>query len=388
MSGFVQRCAVSGGGAGLTLAVVNGLTVAVKDTIDIAGLPTKAGSRALDGAPPAAAHAAVVQAVLDAGCRIIGKTVLHEFAYGMTGLNDWAGTPLNPRFPALVPGGSSSGSAAVVAEGLVDFAIGTDTGGSIRLPAACCGIYGLKPTFGRVDRRGVMPEHTSLDCVGPMADSLDMLIAGMAALDPTFRPRTPGERFPRLGVLSVDVDPAIAGAVAAALQRTDLLLHPVRLDGLKAAFDAGLVVINAETWAACGAYLTSGLVGPDVAARLERARATTADDLAAAEAVRTQFTAEVDRALSDVDALVLPTLPSFPMTLADARTGKVDLGASALVRPFNLSGHPALTLPLPAVDGRPVGLQLVGRKGEDEALCAVAQRLLTLLGGPNQENKD
>lgn len=379
MSGFVQRCAIGGG---------DGLTVAVKDTVDIAGLPTKAGSRALDDAPPAAAHAAVVQAVLDAGCRIVGKTVLHEFAYGMTGLNDWAGTPLNPHFPALVPGGSSSGSAAVVAEGLVDFAIGTDTGGSIRLPAACCGIFGLKPTFGRIDRRGVMPEHTSLDCVGPMAADIAMLVAGMAAMDPTFRPRTPGEGFPRLGMPAVDAEPAIAGAVAAALHRTGLPLRSVRLDGLKAAFDAGLVVINAETWAACGAYLATGLVGPDVAARLERARATTADDLAAAEAVRAEFTAEVDRALSDVDALALPTLPSFPMTLADARAGKVDLGASALVRPFNLSGHPALTLPLPAVDGRPVGLQLVGRKGEDEALCAVAQRLVTLLGGPDQENKD
>lgn len=369
MSGFVQRCGVGG----------DGLTVAVKDTIDVAGLPTRAGSRALADAAPATAHAAVVQAVLDAGCRIVGKTVLHEFAYGMTGLNDWAGTPINPRFPALVPGGSSSGSATVVAEGLVDFAIGTDTGGSIRLPAACCGIYGLKPTFGRIDRRGVMPERTSLDCIGPMAATLDLLIAGMAAMDPSFKAPADEQGAPVLGLPAVSADPAIAGAVADALDRAGTTVRPLRLEHMAAAFDAGLVVINAETWAACGPYLATGLVGADVAARLERARSTTAEDLAAAEAVRTAFTAEVDRALSEVDALVLPTLPSFPMTLADACAGKVDLGASALIRPFNLSGHPALSLPLPAVDGRPVGLQLVGRKGEDEALCAVAQRLAPVL---------
>lgn len=376
MSGFVQRC---------DIGVSGGLSVAVKDTIDVAGLPTRAGSRALEDAAPASAHAAVVQAVLDAGCRIVGKTVTHEFAYGMTGLNAWAGTPRNPKFPDLVPGGSSSGSAAVAAEGIVDFAIGTDTGGSIRLPAACCGIYGFKPTFGRIDRRGVMPEHSSLDCVGPLAASIGALLAGMAAMDPTFHAPATETGRPVLGVLAVDADPSIRRAVAGALERTGLPTRPLRLDGLRAAFDAGLVIINAETWAACGAYLATGKVGADVAARLDKARATTAEDVAAAEAVRTAFTAEVDAALSDVDVLVLPTLPSFPMTLADAQAGKVDLGASALIRPFNLSGHPALSLPLPAVDGRPVGLQLVGRKGGDEALCAVAQRLVALLGGPDKE---
>lgn len=377
MAGFVQRC---------DIGVPGGLTVAVKDTIDVAGLPTRAGSRALEDAPPAAAHAAVVQAVLDAGCRIVGKTATHEFAYGMTGLNAWAGTPLNPRFPDLVPGGSSSGSAAVAAEGLVDFAIGSDTGGSIRLPAACCGVYGLKPTFGRIDRRGVMPARSTLDCVGPLAPSLGALVEGMAAMDPTFRRAAArdGTARPVLGTLAVDADPSIRRAVAGALERAGLPTRPLRLDGLDAAFAAGMVLINAETWAACGAYLATGKVGADVAARLEKAGATTTEDVARAEAVRTAFTAAVDAALADVDALVLPTLPGFPMTLADAQAGTVDLGASALIRPFNLSGHPALTLPLPAIDGRPVGLQLVGRKGGDEALCAVAQRLVTLLGGPDK----
>ncbi len=374
MSGFVRACALGG----------ENLTVAVKDTIDIAGFPTQAGSAALADAPVATEHAEVVRALLDAGCRVVGKTVLHEFAYGMTGLNDWAGTPLNPRFPDLIPGGSSSGSAAVVASGEVDLAIGTDTGGSIRLPAACCGIYGLKPTFGRVSRRGVQPAASSLDCVGPMADSLDILIRGMAAMDPTFTPPTPGADLPRLGLPSVIAAPDIIAAVSRALAATGC---PTRLVGLPSqddAFKAGLTIINAETWAAFGAYLSTGKLGADVAARLERAGLTTAEDVAAAEVVRARFTAEVDAALSEVDALALPTLPGFPMTLADAKAGKVDLAASALVRPFNLSGHPAITLPLPPTGGRPVALQLVGRKGEDEALCAVAQRLVPhLAADPN-----
>ncbi|HYH21674.1 MAG TPA: amidase [Azospirillum sp.] len=369
--GFIQRCVIGGDGPAVAVP-----TVAIKDTIDIAGMPTRAGSRALDMAPPATAHADVVQAVLDAGCRIVGKTALHEFAYGMTGVNAWSGTPVNPRFPALIPGGSSSGSAAVVAAGLVDFALGTDTGGSIRLPAACCGVFGLKPTFGRVSRRGVMPAESSLDCVGPMADSLDALVAAMAAMDPTFTPAPAGAGSLVLGTLSVAAEPVILRAVAQAVAASGAVARPVELPSLVAAFNAGLIVINAETWAACGRYLDSGLVGADVAARLAKAAETTPEDVASAEEVRARFTAEVDRALADVDALVLPTLPGFPMPLDEALAGRVDLRASALVRPFNLSGHPALSIPLPPVDGRPVSLQLIGRKGEDAALCAVGQQLV------------
>lgn len=371
-TGFIHKCAIGG----------DGLTVAVKDTIDVAGLPTRAGSRSLEDALPASRHATVVQAMLDAGCRIVGKTGLHEFAFGMTGVNAWEGTPVNPRFPALIPGGSSSGSAAVVAAGLADVALGTDTGGSVRLPAACCGIYGFKPTFGRVDRRGVLPAVTSLDCVGPFATSMDRIIAAMAAMDPSFSP-SPAPSGPLvLGVPPVWADPAIAKAVARAVAASGAAVRPVELPSLEDAFAAGLVVINAETWAACGALLATGKVGADVAARLEKARATTPDDVAAADAVRDRFTAEVDRALAEVDALVLPTLPSFPMMLAEALAGRIDLRASALVRPFNLSGHPALSIPLPAVDGRPVGLQLVGRKGEDEAVCAIGQRIAPLVTSP------
>jgi amidase len=138
-SGFISRFTLGTGA----------LTFAAKDTLDIAGYPTRAGSPVLQNAPEATAHATVIQQLLDSGgCQLQGKTTLHELAFGVTGINAWSGTPLNPRYPALIPGGSSSGSATVVAAGEVDFAIGTDTGGSVRMPAACCGIVGLKPTWG------------------------------------------------------------------------------------------------------------------------------------------------------------------------------------------------------------------------------------------------
>ena len=173
-SGFISRFTLGSGA----------LTFAAKDTLDIAGYPTRAGSPVLQDAPEATAHAAVIQQLLDSGCQLRGKTTLHELAFGVTGINAWSGTPINPRYPALIPGGSSSGSATVVAAGEVDFAIGTDTGGSVRMPAACCGIVGLKPTWGRVSRQGVMPTDSSLDCVGFFSRDVTTLRRGSQAKSP------------------------------------------------------------------------------------------------------------------------------------------------------------------------------------------------------------
>ena len=179
----------------------DGPRVAIKDSIDIAGLPTRLASRAFANAPPAARHAAVVQRLLDAGCRLIGKTNMHELAYGVTGINRFTGTPRNPLDAARIPGGSSSGSAVAVARGFADFALGTDTGGSIRIPAACCGIMGLKPTYGRVSRDGVHPAESSLDCVGPFALSVAGIELAMSLIDPTFTAAPPPARRPRLGLV-------------------------------------------------------------------------------------------------------------------------------------------------------------------------------------------
>ena len=360
---FVERLELGGSGP----------AVAVKDSIDIEGFVTRLGSACYAEAPPATRHADVVRALLDAGCRIVGKTNMHELAYGLTGVNGWSGTPLNPRAPKRVPGGSSSGSAVAVAAGLVDFALATDTGGSIRVPAACCGIYGLKPTYGRVSRNGVHPSASTLDCVGPLAAQIGLLERAMSMMEPSFRAQPPPSRA-RLGWLKVEAEPQLSAAVRAALARADVSVQPVVLASFAAAFGAGLAIISAEMWAAFGHLACDPRLGADVRARLLASRAVTPGELAAAQRVRTAFRAEVDEALSHVDALVLPTLPEAPLTLVAAADPRAALRSSALVRPFSLSGHPALSLPI-EVAGVPAGVQLVGRPHGEEALCALAHLL-------------
>lgn len=365
MTGFIDTFTLGGPGP----------TIAIKDTIDIAGHPTTAASRALANAPPAARHADVVQHLLDAGWQIAGKANMHELAFGMTGINDYTGTPLNPQDASLIPGGSSSGSASLVGLGAVDAALGTDTGGSIRGPAACCGVVGLKPSFGRVSRRGVAPEASTLDCVGPFARDVGTLAAVMAAIAPGFDRARALRPMPdcTVGQLAVDADPTILAALDTAVRQAECRSRAVVLVDLRAAFDAGLTVINAETSRAFGHLVASGKLGADLDARLRAAATTTPAALPLAEQVRVRITEQTDRALADVDVLVLPTLPALPITLDAARNGVSVIAMSSLIRPFNLSGHPAISVPLPLAGSRlKAGLQIVGRKGADEQVCAVA----------------
>jgi amidase len=358
---FVERMALGG----------EGLTVGVKDSIDIAGFRTRMGSACLADVPPAAQHAAVVCSLLAAGCRIVGKTNMHELAYGLTGINRWTGTPVNPRAPGRVPGGSSSGSAVAVAAGLTDFALGNDTGGSVRLPAACCGVVGLKPSYGRVSRTGVHPERSTLDCVGPFAREVSMIERAMAMIDATFRPQDAPSR-PAVGWVQVQANPEVNAAARAALERAGVRLRRAALPSIASAFSAALTIIGAETWAAFGHLAGCERLGADVRTRLTAACAISSAELAAAESVRAAFRAEIDAALAGLDALALPTLPELPLTLAAAEDARAALHSSWCVRPFNLSGHPAITLPI-TVQGLPAGLQLVGRAQHDEALCALAR---------------
>jgi len=356
-----------------------GLRVGVKDSIDIAGYPTRAGSAAFASAPPALRHATVVQALLDGGCRIVGKTNMHELAYGVTGINRWSGTPKNPLYPDRIPGGSSSGSAVAVAAGArgdppVDFSLGTDTGGSIRIPAACCGVYGLKTSYGRISREGVHPAASSLDCVGPFARSLTMIERAMTLMDASFAPGAPPANL-RLGIVNVTADPSIVAAVRAALARADITSVPVDLPSLEDAYTAGLTIIGAENWSAYGHLVDGPGLGDDVRARLLGNRSA-GDALAAAERCRRIFRAEVEAALELTDALVLPTLPIVPPRLGETGDSRAALRLTAFVRPFNVSGHPALSIPLATDAHLPAGLQLVGRRGGDAALCAAAHRLV------------
>ncbi|QGP78051.1 amidase [Sphingobium sp. CAP-1] len=351
----------------------DGPTVAVKDCIDIAGAPTCCGSRAFADAAPAQRHARVVQMLADAGYRIVAKASMHELAYGMTGLNDWTGHVVNPLFPGLIPGGSSSGSAAAVAAGLVDLALGTDTGGSIRMPAACCGVIGLKPSFGRLSRDGVTPADSALDCVGLFARSMPVIERAMAQIAPGFA-AVELETLPSIGTVQVDVDSEIEGAVSAALAVLGDAVQSCALPLLEEAFQAGVVQMAAEASAAYGHLVDSGLLGADVEQRLRGApMVATAERLVWAEDVKGRFVAQVDALLDRFDVLALPTLPAFPPRVDALGDAAAILRLSALVRPFNLSGHPAISLPLASSSGRPAALQLVARRGDDARLCAIAR---------------
>ena len=365
-----------------SLGNVEGPTVAIKDSIDIAGYPTTAGSPALADAPRATRHAEVVARLIEAGWHVVAKTNMHELAFGMTGINDFTGTPTNPQDPARVPGGSSSGSAAAVGRGLVDAALGTDTGGSVRGPAACCGVIGLKSTFGRVSRRGVTPAYTTLDCVGPFAREMHTLASVMAAISQDFdlAAATATVQGATVGIVTAAASPDILDAVTRAVSASGLAARKIELAGLCDAFEAGLTVINAETWQAFGALLKTGKVGASVDARLQAASLTSAIQLEAAEAVRRRFTSEVDEALQRVDVLVMPTLPDLPITVEAARAGTSVIHMSSLIRPFNLSGHPALSLPLPLAGTHlKAGLQIIGRHGADEQVCAIGAHFESML---------
>jgi amidase len=349
----------------------DGPRVGVKDCLDIAGHRTGCGSRAFADAEPAARHADVVAALIAAGCHIVGKANMHELAYGVTGINAYTGTPENPRYPGRVPGGSSSGSAAAVAAGLVDFAIGTDTGGSIRVPATCCGVAGLKPTFGRVSRVGAHPEPTTLDCIGPFARDVATIERAMEIIDPDFRP-APRLSSPLLGIVEVDADADVRAVLSEALARTGLETVRASLPSFADAFRAGITIMAAEMAPLFGHLCGTGVLGPDVDARISAATHLTAADVLSAELVRKKFTDEVDAALENVDALVLPAMPSVPPLIEEAGDAPRTLRMTSLVRPFNVSGHPVVSLPLTTAEGLPAGLQLVGRARQDARLCALA----------------
>ena len=353
-------------------AAGSGLRVAVKDLIDMAGLPTTAGSRAIaEQARPAAADAPCVAGLRraqDAGeARFAGKTNLHELAYGITGVNAWSGTPVNPLDPRRVPGGSSSGSATAVAAGEADIAYGTDTGGSIRIPAACCGITGPKTTWGRIPLDGVRPLAPSLDTVGPMARDVNGLAAGMALLEPGFT--VAGTAPLTIGMLAIDADPAITEAIGNGLRTAGFDVQPVTVPELDAVIAASLTILEAEAWATNAALVATSAdkIGADVRDRLRRGSAITSAQLTAANQEVTRWKATLGDLWRRVELLAAPGLLGFPPLLEDAASMPRIRGLTA---PVNTAGLPALALPVPARGPMPASVQLIGPPGSEDRLLA------------------
>jgi amidase len=360
-----------------------GMRVAVKDIIDTAGLPTTAGSRAVaERAVPATRDApclAGLRAAQRLGtARFAGKTNLHELAFGVTGINAAFGTPVNPLDPRRVPGGSSSGSAVAVAAGEADVAFGTDTGGSVRIPAACCGIAGLKTTRGRVSLEGVRPLAPALDTVGPMARDISGLVAGMALLEPGF---TIAAGAPRtVGLLAIDADPKIGAAVDGALRTAGFDVRPVRIPDVEGVIAASLTVLSAAAWATNADLVRTSahLIGANVLDRLRLASVITEADLAAARVTIAGWQAALDNLWLQVDVLAAPTLLGFPALLEDAATM---MALRGLTSPVNVAGVPSLAMPVPADGPLPASIQLIGPAGSEDRLLAAGAVLEAALRG-------
>jgi amidase len=355
----------------------DGPRLAVKDAIDIEGVPTTAGCQAVaDRAEPAEADAPVVAAARAAGARIVGKTNLTELCLGTDGLNVWSGTPVNPLYPDRVPGGSSSGSAVAVAAGEADVALGTDTGGSVRIPAACCGIAGLKTTHGRVPLDGVYPLAPSLDTVGPLGRDVAAVTLGMSLIEPGFTP-APYDQAMTVGRLRVPgVDPVIDAAVDAAL-RLAFTVVDERSEHWTDALIAAGVIVAVESHRQNHALLDGTGQVTEPKAQIVRAGANvTAEQLTWTRSVQTALRTELGVLLDRHGVLALPVLTTLPPLLDSAPApGSGDLlsGTLPLTFPVNLSGLPAFALPVPLPGSHlPTAVQLIGAPRSEERLCGLA----------------
>lgn len=345
------------------------MRVAVKDAIDVAGDVTTAGCLAVrDRALPARADASCLAGVRAAPALIVGKTTLTELCLFPEGFNPAFGTPVNPLAPECIPGGSSSGSAVAVAAGEADIGLGTDTGGSIRVPAACCGIVGLKTTWGRVPTSRVWPLAPGLDTVGPLARTVDEVVAGMRMIAPDWRPVPQAARL--VGRLRLEnVDGYAEDLIDKALNAAGFAVREVRLPGWDTTNEAFQAIILGELWREHGDLLDADGVSDTVNEQLRKGRDVSDERLADARAAGRRWRLEVESVLAEVDVVAMPTLAAPPPLLTN-----VKFKVTRLTRPINLAGVPALAMPVHS-PGRavPVSLQLLGPAYGEELLCATAQ---------------
>jgi aspartyl-tRNA(Asn)/glutamyl-tRNA(Gln) amidotransferase subunit A len=405
--------------SGVSRGALHGVTVAIKDLIATEGVRTTAGSRILGQWVPKR-DAAAVWLLRVAGAILVGKTNTHEFAFGTTNDNPHYGAVKNPWNPALTSGGSSGGSAAAVAAGLLDVALGTDTAGSIRIPAALCGAVGLKPTYGLISARGVVPLAPTLDTVGPLGRTVEDVAGAMAALVPegvggrvwgvgtidsepdTLRP-TPYTRS--LSGLTIGVpehyvfdrvDPEVERAVREALRAMEAagaMVRPLEIPELENCGEVGLSIVRPEALAFHQRWYPAraAYYGEDVARSLEAARDISAKEYLSARRRRRQIARALRRALEDVDLLAGPTVPILAFPNADAYRPVLpggELPRHALTRltyPFSLSRLPAISVPCAlSKAGLPIGLQLAAGPRQEGQLLAAA-RAFEEVRGPWQE---
>jgi amidase len=367
-----------------------GLTVAVKDMYDIAGERAGVGSPEwLAHQRPAASMARAVQRLLDAGADVIGKTVCDEFVFSLVGVNAHYGMPVNPHAPGRVPGGSSSGSAAATAAGACDIGLGSDTGGSIRVPASFCGIYGIRPTHGRVDAGGAFAMAPSFDTVGWMAAAPGLLrLAGGVLLEGEAA-RMSVERLLIAQDCLAQADAGVAAVLGRFLERAlpllpaseETVVAPVGFGPWREAFR---VIQGRELWALHGDFVTmrKPSFGPGIRERMAYAAALTGAQENAARKAMQEGRAAIRNLLRPGCVLALPTTPSIAPAI-QATEQELDhfrTGAMALTCIAGISGLPQVTMPAGTASGCPVGLSFIGWAGGDEALLDLAVALAPCCG--------
>jgi amidase len=374
---------------------LDGLSFAVKDCIDIAGTRTGFGQPDwLRTHPAASATAPVVSQLLAAGARATGRTICDELTFSLNGENVHYGTPANPRCPDRVPGGSSSGSASAVAGGAVDFALGTDTAGSVRLPASYCGIFGIRTSHAIVPSDGILPLSPSFDTVGWFARDAVML----ERVGDVLLAATPaGERPERL-VIARDalalVEPAVRAAVEPALARLrrhfgSTIEIDVSHDGLASWMECFRTIQGAEVWANLGAWVetTRPSLAPAIAERIAWCRTVTGEQADAALEKRRAIRHHLEATIRQGDVLCLPTAPrAAPLRGTSAATAEVTyrFQAISLLCIAGLASLPQVNLPLASVDGCPLGVSLIGAHGTDRALLRATREIMAQegAGGP------
>jgi amidase len=373
--------------AGAIDGVLGGRTFVAKDVFAVAGRRTGAGNPDWEADAPVEARSAdAVERAVAAGATLVGRSVTDELAYSLSGTNVHFGTPVNVNAPGRVPGGSSAGSAAAVAGALCDFALGTDTGGSGRVPASYCGVIGVRPTHGRIPIGGVVHLAPRFDTVAWFArDPSLTAAAGSVLLDGWRADTTPPRRLAvaadALAVVDADARTAFELALADLPVTHEVELAGGEPDGLATWRGAFFALQRQAAWATHGAWITRRHphFGPGIEARFAAASAVTAVEVAAGEATATRVRARLAELTRDGTAIVLPTTSSVapPLDASDERKAVVRDGTMALTCTAGLAGAPAVSLPLASVTGLPLGVCLLGAPGSDEELLALAADVAT-----------
>lgn len=368
---------------------LSGLSFGVKDLFDVAGYPTSGGQPlllAMSGLKTSTAPA--VQRLLDAGARFMGKTITEELAFSMTGRNAHFGTPMNGAAPQRLAGGSSSGSASAVSAGLCDFALGTDTAGSVRGPASHCGLLGLRPTHGRVSLEDALALAPSLDTCGWFARDIETFArVADVLLGADTRPLARPARLLLPTDLWEALAPEVVQALSPARARIETLTGPAQAvrvapEGLKTAYEHLRHIQGREAWAANGDLIErfSPPLGPGVAERMAWARSVTESQATLSAAYRIGFRERLAEMLGDDGVLLLPTMPDVaPLVSADeASMDRMRHAAMEIQCIASLAGFPQLTLPLASRLGAPLGISLLGPEDCDRSLVQLGERVLAM----------